>query len=232
MTEHAAEGDLPFGTADHEMGDDFPRLDSPVPSEQVDVEFRPSPELGVPRPSETELMGNAGRPLQNSRPSSISAEEVRLSTEDRILSGEAEEPIRAMPPPPPPRPSPRVNNTQRRISIKYEVQRSRGNLRQWDHRGAFNHMSIEEFQNIHNFYNIDSVQFILKRRGMSWDDVVARGNEDGFNDMRTRLKEKIKEDLAEIGHTQEVVLYSIVIIPIRRGPDADLDFVRDESVAL
>lgn len=93
-------------------------------------------------------------------------------------------------------------------------------------------MSMEEFQDIHDFHDIDSVQFILKRRGMSWDDVVSRDNEDGFKDMRTRLKDRIQEDLAEIGFSQDVVLYSIVIVPIWRTSETNEDFIRSQTIFL
>ncbi|KPA36074.1 hypothetical protein FLAG1_11177 [Fusarium langsethiae] len=191
MSEHVVEHGFFFGASDHEAEDGSPRLGSPMLSDQGEPENQPSPDLGVPRPCETVSERNTGSVRHNSRPSFISAEAARLSTEDIILSGEGEEPIMAIPPPPP-RPLLRVSSTQRRVNTKYEVERSPGNLRIWDHRGSFNHMSMEEFQVIHNFHDIDSVQFILKRRSMSWDDVVSRGNEDGFKDMRVRLKERIK----------------------------------------
>ncbi|KAM0410754.1 hypothetical protein ACHAPD_010565 [Fusarium lateritium] len=232
MSEHTFEHGFPFGTSDHGEEDDPPRSDSPAFSDRGERESRRSPSLGIPRPRKTFSSCKTQPFRQNSRPRSISTETVRMSTEDRIISGDGEEPIMAMPPPPPPRPSLQARNTQQRVNIKYEVERSPGNLRRWDHRGSFTHMSMEDFQDIHEFHDIDSVQFILKRRGMSWDDVVSRGNEDGFKDMKTRLKERIKEDLADISFSQDVVLYSIVIIPIRRTSETHDDFIRSQTIAL
>lgn len=232
MSERAVHHSSPFGTSDSEAGINSPRWGSPVLSKRKKSEWRCSPDLGTPRPRKTISSGNTGSVRHNSRPSSISEDVARLSTEDRILSGEADEPIMAMPPPPRPRPVLQTNNAQRRVNIKYEVEISPGTFRRWDHRGAFNHMSMEEFQDIHDFHDIDSVQFILKRRGMSWDDVVSRDNEDGFKDMRTRLKDKIKEDLAEIGFSQDVVLYSIVIVPIWRTSETNEDFIRSQTIFL
>ncbi|KAL6917112.1 hypothetical protein FSST1_008607 [Fusarium sambucinum] len=232
MSEHTVEHSVLFGTSHRGEEGESPRSGSPVFSDQGETESRLSPDLGIPRPRKTFSSRNIEQFQQNSRPRSTSTETARMSTEDRYLSGEAEEPIIAMPPPPPPRPSAQARNTQRRVNIKYEVERSPGNLRRWDHRGSFTYMSMEEFQDIHDFHDIDSVQFILKRRGMSWDDVVSRGNEDGFKDMKTRLKERIKEDLAEIGFSEDVVLYSIVIIPIRRTSETHDDFIRSQTIAL
>ncbi|ESU10158.1 hypothetical protein FGSG_03113 [Fusarium graminearum PH-1] len=232
MSERAVHHSSPFGTSDSEAGINSPRWGSPVLSKRKKSEWRCSPDLGTPRPRKAISSGNTGSVRHNSRPSSISEDVARLSTEDRILSGEADEPIMVMPPPPRPRPVLQTNNAQRRVNIKYEVEISPGTFRRWDHRGAFNHMSIEEFQDIHDFHDIDSVQFILKRRGMSWDDVVSRDNEDGFKDMRTRLKDRIQEDLAEIGFSQDVVLYSIVIVPIRRTSETNEDFIRSQTIFL
>ncbi|KAF5244632.1 hypothetical protein FAUST_2148 [Fusarium austroamericanum] len=232
MSERAVHHSSPFGSSDSEPGINSPRWGSPVLSKRKKSEWRCSPDLGTPRPRKTISSGNTGSVRHNSRPSSISEDVARLSTEDRILSGEADEPIMAMPPPPRPRPVLQTKNAQRRVNIKYEVEISPGTFRRWDHRGAFNHMSMEEFQDIHDFHDIDSVQFILKRRGMSWDDVVSRDNEDGFKDMRTRLKDRIKEDLAEIGFSQDVVLYSIVIVPIWRTSETNEDFIRSQTIFL
>jgi hypothetical protein len=232
MSEHTVERGFPFGTLDRAEQEDSPRPNSPFFDDEEETESRRSPDLGIPRPRKTFSSSNTEPFRQNSRPRSSSTETARMSTEDRYLSGEVGEPIMAMPPPPPPRPSLQARNTQRRVNIKYEVERSPGNLRKWDHRGSFTHMSMEEFLDIHDFHDIDSVQFILKRRGMSWDDVVSRGNEDGFKDMKARLKERIKEDLADIGLSQEVVLYSIVIIPVRMTFETDDDFIRSQTIAL
>ncbi|QPC70562.1 hypothetical protein HYE68_001314 [Fusarium pseudograminearum] len=232
MSERAVHHSSPFGTSDSEPGINSPRWGSPALSKRKKSEWRCSPDLGTPRPRKTISPGNTGSVRHSSRPSSISEDVARLSTEDRILSGETDEPTITMPPPPRPRPVLQNNNTQRRVNIKYEVEISPRTFRRWDHRGAFNHMSMEEFQDIHDFHDIDSVQFILKRRGMSWDDVVSRDNEDGFKDMRTRLKDRIKEDLAEIGFSQDVVLYSIVIVPIWRTSETNEDFIRSQTIFL
>ncbi|RGP67563.1 hypothetical protein FSPOR_5750 [Fusarium sporotrichioides] len=86
MSEHAVGHGFFFGASDHEAEGGSPRLGSPMLSDQGEPENQPSPDLGVPRPCETVPEGNTGSVRHNSRPSSISAEAARLSTEDRILS--------------------------------------------------------------------------------------------------------------------------------------------------
>ncbi|KAF4997499.1 hypothetical protein FGRMN_3863 [Fusarium graminum] len=70
-----------------------------------------------------------------------------------------------------------------------------------------------------------------QRRGMSWDDLVPKDDDLAFQDMKGRFKEKIRDDLDEIGDRRDVVYYDIVIIPLRAS-EASPEAIREQTVAL
>ncbi|SPJ74188.1 uncharacterized protein FTOL_03918 [Fusarium torulosum] len=203
---------------------------SPAPTERSNASPRGSPELGTPSWAQSQL-GD----LQNAStvPEPVSAEEPRLSTEDAIQSREESDARRAMPPPPIPLPRSPARATPKlpRISIKYRIQKSPGVFRVWNPRDTFKSLSMDELQTIHGFQDVESVQFILQRRGMSWDDLVPKDDNVAFQDMKIRFEDKISDDYDEIGETRGVVYYDILIVPVRNTEDSR-ESVREQRISL
>jgi hypothetical protein len=206
---------------------------SPPPSRQSDPGSRLSPELGTEtEPPRASPGGTPQNPRAASEP--MSFDKTQLCTEDITPVLEANQATRAMPPPPLPqitRPTPEVVARRPRHSIKYSVERSPGNFRIWEHYGTFGRMPMSEFQAIHGFNDIEGVQFIVKRRGMSWDDKVPENDEVAFQDMKVRFLDLIKDDLEGIGIERDFVPYDIWIIPIRNSEN-DESFYREQTIAL
>ncbi|KAM0313847.1 hypothetical protein ACHAPQ_011955, partial [Fusarium lateritium] len=160
-----------------------------VPTEQTDAGPRVSPELGTPSweiPQSEDLRNSP------TIPESVFSEEPHPSTEDAALSRE-ELDARTMPPPPLPLPqSPaRVAPKRPRISIKYRIQKSPGVFRVWDPPDTFTSLSMDELQTMYGYQDVESVQFILQHRGMSWDDLVLKDDNVAFQDMKFRFQDKI-----------------------------------------
>ncbi|KAM0195687.1 hypothetical protein ACHAPI_006239 [Fusarium lateritium] len=198
-----------------------------APTEQTDASSRVSPELGTPNWEipQSEDLGNSPTILE-----SVFSEQLRPSTEDAALSRE-ELDARTMPPPPLPLPqSPaRVPPKRPRISIKYRIQKSPGVFRVWDPPDTFTSLSMDELQTMHDYQDVESVQFILQRRGMSWDDLVLRDDNVAFQDMKIRFQDKIRDDHDEDGERRGVVYYDILIIPVRTLEDSP-EFIREQTI--
>ncbi|KAF4343299.1 hypothetical protein FBEOM_2775 [Fusarium beomiforme] len=243
-------------TPNFEMEDDS-RSSSPLLGRRSDPGSRPSPELGteLPRASHAEISRNLP-----AVPEPIDIEQPYPATEDITSARQVDEASIAMPPPPrphPTRPPPKGITRRPRPNIKYSVEESPNNLRIWEHYGRFESMSMSEFQAIHKFHDIESVQFIIKRRGMSWDDRVPKNDEAAFYHMKARFKDLIRDDLEAIarghygygakelpnsrvkvrnsyeaiGQTGGFIPYEIWIIP-NRSPEGSEHFVREQTIAL
>jgi hypothetical protein len=204
--------------------------ESPDPPERSNASPRGSPELGTLGSTHCQLCD-----LQNAStgPEPVSAEEPRLSTEDATPLKEESDARRAMPPPPIPLPrSPaRVTPKPPRVSIKYRIQKSPGVFRVWDPRDTFKSLSMDELQTIHGFQDVESVQFILQRRGMSWDDLVPKDDDVAFQDMKIRFEDKISDDYDGIGERRGVIYYDILVVPIRNTEDSR-ESVREQNISL
>lgn len=201
---------------------------SPEPTERSNVSRRGSPDLGTPSRAQSHL-GD----LQN--PSTI-LESVAAEvphTEYTAPPREESNARRTMPPPPIPLPQSVARATPKlpRISIKYRIQKSPGVFRVWDPRGTFKSLSMDELQTIHGFQDVESVQFILQRRGMSWDDLVPKDDDVAFQDMKARFEDKINDDCEEIGEKRVVVYYDILVIPVRNTEDSQ-ESVQEQSISL
>ncbi|KAF5670023.1 hypothetical protein FHETE_4706 [Fusarium heterosporum] len=190
-----------------------------------DARSQLSPELGTPSEDPDAIQPTYG-PIDTELP--------RSSIETAISPEEAPEDRRAMPPPPLPFPRPTqiaATSTTRTV-IKYSIQKSPNNFRVLDlPRGAFDRLSISDIQAIEGFQDVESVQFVLDRRGMSWDDVVPINGDLAFQDMKGRFREKIRDDLDEIGSQRDVVYYDILIIPIK-GTEAHRQDIREPTVTM
>lgn len=202
----------------------------PDPAERSNVSRRGSPDLGTPSRAQSHL-GDLQNPSTILEP--LSEEVPRPCTEATTPLREESDARRAMPPPPIPLPQPVVRATPKlpRISIKYRIQKSAGVFRVWDPRGTFKSLSMDELQTIHGFQDVESVQFILQRRGMSWDDLVPKDDDVAFQDMRIRFEDKISDDYDEIGERRGVVYYDILVIPVRNTEDSR-ESVREQSISL
>ncbi|KAI1016512.1 hypothetical protein LB503_010298 [Fusarium chuoi] len=204
---------------------------SPPPSRQSDPGSRVSPELGTDAPG-TSRVGTSQNPRATSEP--MSFDTTQLATEDITPLLETNQATRAMPPPPLPRaacPTPEITTRRPRYSIKYSVEKSPGNFTLWEHHGTFGRMSISEFQFIHGFDDIDSVQFIVQREGRSWDDRVHKNDDVAFQDMKVRFRGLIRNDLDGLGTDIGYIPYDIWIIPIR-SPENEEKYFREQTIAL
>jgi hypothetical protein len=190
-----------------------------APPEQSNASPRGSPELGTLSSTHCQLYD-----LQNASTGTepVSVEEPRLSSEHATPSREESDARKAMPPPPIPLLQSPVSATPKlpRISIKYRIQKSPGVFRVWDPRDTFKSLSMDELQTIHGFQDVESVQFILQRRGMSWDDLVPKDDDVAFQDMKIRFEDKISDDYDEIGERRGVIYYDILVVPIRNTEDS------------
>ncbi|KIL86981.1 hypothetical protein FAVG1_09534 [Fusarium avenaceum] len=212
-----------------EFVDEFGSVsESPEPTGRSNTSPRGSPDLGTPSRAQSHLgdLQNASTILE-----SVAAEVP--PTKHTAPPKEESDARRAMPPPPIPLPQSVVKATPKlpRISIKYRIQKSPGVFRVWDPRGTFKSLSMDELQTIHGFQDVDSVQFILQRRGMSWDDLVPKDDDVAFQDMKIRFEEKISDDYDEIGERRGVVYYDILVIPVRNTEDSR-ESVREQSISL
>jgi hypothetical protein len=207
-----------------------PESESLDPTERNNASPRGSPELGTPSWAQSQLgdLRNA-----STVPEPVSAEEPRLSTEDAMPSKEESDARRTMPPPPIPLPQSPARATPKlpRISIKYRIQKSPGVFRVWDPRDTFKSLSMDDLQTIHGFQDVESVQFILQRRGMSWDDLVPKDDDVAFQDMKIRFEDKISDDYDEIGEMRGVIYYDILIVPVRNTEDSR-ESVREQRFSL
>ncbi|KAF4448765.1 hypothetical protein F53441_7872 [Fusarium austroafricanum] len=193
---------------------------------------RLSPELGA----DVAAASSANSP-QHTRAVSekVTDEQPRPSTEELTPPRDVNDASEAMPPPPLPRATP-VATRQLRHKITYSVERTPGNYKLWDHYGTFSRMPMTEFQRILSFHDIVSVRFVIKRRGKSWEDMVAKNDDVAFQDMKVRFKDLIGGDLEEIAHTGEwnnrgdYVPYEIWIIPIYMKSDEG--FSRETTIDL
>ncbi|KAF9766783.1 hypothetical protein IL306_000741 [Fusarium sp. DS 682] len=206
---------------------------SPPPSRQSDPGSRLSPELGTDPPRASPV-GTSQNPRAASEPMSV--EQPRLSTEDITPAQEMDQASRAMPPPPlpqtqPERTTPGTITRRPRYNITYSIEKSPGQFRSWDHYGTFGRMSMAEFQREHKLNDIYAVQFIVKRRGMSWDDKIPKNDDVAFQDMKVRFLDLIADDLDGIGTDRDFVPYDIWIIPIR-STEIDESVVREQTLAL
>ncbi|KAM0214163.1 hypothetical protein ACHAQI_003787 [Fusarium lateritium] len=204
--------------------------ESSAPAERNNASPRGSPELGTANWAQSQL-GDIQNTSTISQP--VATEAPRLSPEDTTPSGEESTAKCEMLPPPLPSPQSPVRAIPEvtRISIKYRVQRSPGVFRVWDPRGTFNSLPVGEFQAIHGFQDVESVQFILQRRGMSWDDVVPKDDNVAFQDMKICFQDKIRDDYDETGERRGVIYYDILIIPERNTEDIR-EFKREQTISL
>ncbi|KAI6765704.1 hypothetical protein HG530_006774 [Fusarium avenaceum] len=184
---------------------------SPDPDKRSNASPRGSPDLGTPSRAQSHLgdLQNASKILK-----SVAAEVPH--TEYTAPPKKESDARRAMPPPPIPLP---------------QIQKSPGVFRVWDPRGTFKSLSMDELQTIHGFQDVESVQFILQRRGMSWDDLVPKDDDVAFQDMKIRFEDKISDDYDEIGERRGVVYYDILVIPVRNTEDSR-ESVREHSISL
>jgi hypothetical protein len=205
-----------------------PESESPDPTERSIASPRGSPELGTPSRAQSHL-----GELQNASPALKSVATEMLHTEYTAPPRDESNARRAMPPPPIPLPQSEVRATPKlpRISIKYRIQKSPGVFRVWDPRDTFKSLSMDELQTIHGFQDVESVQFILQRRGMSWDDLVPKDDDVAFQDMKIRFEDKISDDYDEIGERRGVIYYDILVIPVCNTEDGR-EFVREQKVSL
>ncbi|KAJ4017593.1 hypothetical protein NW766_003658 [Fusarium irregulare] len=101
-----------------------------------------------------------------------------------------------------------------RFKCKWSIQTSPGHYRVWGLNGSSAPRSMAELYESDEFKNINLVRFVLQGLGMSWDDVVAKQDEESFNDMKARFEDKIYDNLREINGARSSALYDIIIVPI------------------
>lgn len=195
-----------------------------VPPESAVEEVERNVELA----SEEQLRPSTEGVSPTSEMDDISTPEI-----DQAPQPELEEGRIVMPPPPRPsfRPTTQAVRSETRVKTKWSVQTYPGTFRLWNGRGSPGPRSMGELQQTHEFGNVESVQFILQGRDMSFDDVVEKNDEEAFQDMKVRFKDRIRHHQRTIAENRGPVIYDILMVPIRHT-DPETQFNREETFPL
>ncbi|KAF4978335.1 hypothetical protein FZEAL_5257 [Fusarium zealandicum] len=106
-------------------------------------------------------------------------------------------PANVMPPPPLPwRAADHDKSTpKQKFEIKYRVKHPPKDYRYWDPKGAFDRMTMVEFEEHLNSTALICVRFLLKGLGVGslrWDDEVDQGDDAGFQAMKEQLRDAMR----------------------------------------